>query len=190
MDRKPGLQVNRVSIIPVKFWHLLISMQVHQTDLRLCCGAMNLWCCHFTLTRRKINVYRWKNLKSETNRSKVRLFEFYGEKTPQYQQIRIVRLTVTFFSGFLLGGWKVKQLFFTNDDFSSRHDRFSILKILQKFGSLKKFDFLYHKSGPDQGKSRGYCFASYDDKAVSFKACADLEKIFQEGQRDNFCGQW
>lgn len=65
--------------------------------------------------------------------------------------------------------------FFTNDNFSSRHDRFSILKILQKFGSLKKFDFLYHKSGPDHGKSRGYCFASYDNKAVSFKACADLE---------------
>lgn len=80
--------------------------------------------------------------------------------------------------------------FFTNDNFSSRHDRFSILKILQKFGSLKKFDFLYHKSGPDQGKSRGYCFASYDNKAVSFKACADLEKNFQEdSQRDNFCGQ-
>lgn len=104
MDRKPGLQVNRVSIIPVKFQHLLISIQVHQTDLRLCCGAMKLWCCHFTLTRRKINVYRWKNLKSETNRSKVRLFKFYGEKNPQYQEIRIVRLTVTFFSGFLLGG--------------------------------------------------------------------------------------
>lgn len=115
---------------------------------------------------------------------------FIEKKTPQYQQIRTVRLQVTFFSGFLWGGWKVKQLFFTNDNFSSRHDRFSILKILQKFGSLKKFDFLYHKSGPDQGKSRGYCFASYDNKAVSFKACADLEKIFQEDQRDNFCGQW
>lgn len=116
--------------------------------------------------------------KSETNRSKAKLSKFFGKKkTPtQYQQIGIIGLTFFFF--FLWGGgWRVKQLLFTNDNFSSRCDRFSILKILQKFGSLKKFDFLYHKSGPDQGKSRGYCFASYDNKAVSFKACMDPENI-------------
>lgn len=165
MDRKPGLQVNRVSIIPVKFQHLLISIQVHQTDLRLCCGAMKLWCCHFTFTRRKINVY------TDEKNWKVRQID------PKWDYSSF--MVFCFFIGG--GGWKVKQLFFTNDNFSSRHDRFSILKILQKFGSLKKFDFLYHKSGPDQGKSRGYCFASYDNKAVSFKACADLEKHFPGG---------
>lgn len=56
----------------------------------------------------------------------------------------------------------------------SRLTEFSILKILQKFGSLKKFDFLYHKSGPDQGKSRGYCFASYDNKASAEHAMAKM----------------
>lgn len=56
----------------------------------------------------------------------------------------------------------------------SRLTEFSILKILQKFGSLKKFDFLYHKSGPDQGKSRGYCFASYDNKANAELAMAKM----------------
>lgn len=56
----------------------------------------------------------------------------------------------------------------------SRITEFSILKILQKFGSLKKFDFLYHKSGPDQGKSRGYCFASYDNKASAELAMAKM----------------
>lgn len=56
----------------------------------------------------------------------------------------------------------------------SRLTEFSILKILQKFGSLKKFDYLYHKSGPDQGKSRGYCFASYDNKASAELAMAKM----------------
>lgn len=117
--------------------------------------------------------------KSETNRSKAKLSKFFGKKkntNPISANWNCwINLFFLFFYGG--GGWRVKQLLFTNDNFSSRCDRFSILKILQKFGSLKKFDFLYHKSGPDQGKSRGYCFASYDNKAVSFKACMDPENI-------------
>nr|XP_022323592.1 probable RNA-binding protein 18 [Crassostrea virginica] len=56
----------------------------------------------------------------------------------------------------------------------SRLTEFSILKILQKFGSLKKFDFLYHKSGPDMGKPRGYCFASYENKESAELALAKI----------------
>ncbi|KAK3087321.1 hypothetical protein FSP39_004660 [Pinctada imbricata] len=40
----------------------------------------------------------------------------------------------------------------------------SLIKILQKYGKLKKFDFLYHKSGPDVGKPRGFCFVTYEEK--------------------------
>ena len=45
--------------------------------------------------------------------------------------------------------------------------RLAMVKILQKYGTLKKFDFLYHKSGPDIGKPRGYCFVTYENKHVS-----------------------
>ena len=47
--------------------------------------------------------------------------------------------------------------------------RFALLKILQKFGSLERFDYLYHKAGPDMGKPRGYCFVSYLTRQVSFE---------------------
>lgn len=56
----------------------------------------------------------------------------------------------------------------------SRLTEFSLLKILQKFGSLKKFDFLYHKSGPEQGKSRGYCFVSYESRENAERAMAKM----------------
>lgn len=35
MDRKPGLQVNRVSIFPVKLQHLLYSMQEHFNKFKI-----------------------------------------------------------------------------------------------------------------------------------------------------------
>ncbi|XP_005103562.1 probable RNA-binding protein 18 [Aplysia californica] len=43
----------------------------------------------------------------------------------------------------------------------SRMTEFSILKLTQKFGSIRKMDFVYHKSGPEKGKSKGYCFVSF-----------------------------
>lgn len=57
----------------------------------------------------------------------------------------------------------------------SRVTEFSLLKLLQKYGELSKFDFLYHKSGPDQGKPRGYCFVTYScrENAERAKKCLD-----------------
>ncbi|CAH1787523.1 unnamed protein product [Owenia fusiformis] len=46
----------------------------------------------------------------------------------------------------------------------------AMLKILQKHGDVKKFDFLTHKGGPQIGKPRGYCF-------VTFKTIADAMKV-------------
>ena len=45
--------------------------------------------------------------------------------------------------------------------------RYTLLKLVQKFGELEKFDFLYHKFGPDKGKPRGYCFVNFKNKQVS-----------------------
>lgn len=56
-----------------------------------------------------------------------------------------------------------------------RLTEFSLLKILQKYGSLKKFDLMYHKSGPDQGKHRGYCFATYKNKEEANNARQHLD---------------
>ncbi|KAK6196027.1 hypothetical protein SNE40_001331 [Patella caerulea] len=55
---------------------------------------------------------------------------------------------------------------------------FTILKLLQKFGQLVRFDFLYHKSGPDKGKSRGYCFVSYSTKEEATKALRKVNGKF------------
>ncbi|XP_033730750.1 probable RNA-binding protein 18 [Pecten maximus] len=56
----------------------------------------------------------------------------------------------------------------------SRLTEFSLLKVLQKYGHLKRFDFLLHKSGPDVGKPRGYCFASYQHRKDAEKAVKGL----------------
>ncbi|KAK3590512.1 hypothetical protein CHS0354_037559 [Potamilus streckersoni] len=56
-----------------------------------------------------------------------------------------------------------------------RITEFALLKILQKHGTLTKFDFLYHKSGPDQGKPRGYCFASFSSREEAENARRKLD---------------
>ncbi|XP_064616665.1 probable RNA-binding protein 18 [Liolophura sinensis] len=56
----------------------------------------------------------------------------------------------------------------------TRITEFTLLKLLQKYGSLDKFDFLYHKSGPDQGKPRGYCFVSYHSPEEASRAIQGL----------------
>lgn len=58
----------------------------------------------------------------------------------------------------------------------TRVTEFALLKILQKFGSLQRFDFLYHKTGPDQGKPRGYCFVTYSTKEEAEKAMRGLDR--------------
>lgn len=41
---------------------------------------------------------------------------------------------------------------------------FQLLKIVQKYGDIEKFDLLFHRSGPLAGKSRGYSFVSYKNE--------------------------
>ncbi|XP_043914212.1 probable RNA-binding protein 18 isoform X3 [Protopterus annectens] len=41
---------------------------------------------------------------------------------------------------------------------------YHLLKLLQKFGQVKQFDFLFHKSGPLEGQPRGYCFVNFETK--------------------------
>lgn len=44
--------------------------------------------------------------------------------------------------------------------------RFHLVKLLEKFGHVKQFDFLFHKSGPLEGQPRGYCFVNFNTREV------------------------
>lgn len=46
----------------------------------------------------------------------------------------------------------------------TRLTEFQLIKILKKYGNVKKFDFLFHKAGPLKGFPRGYCFVTYETK--------------------------
>ncbi|KAG2470285.1 RBM18 protein, partial [Polypterus senegalus] len=47
---------------------------------------------------------------------------------------------------------------------SDGNPRFNLIKLLEKFGKVKQFDFLFHKSGPLEGQPRGYCFVNFETK--------------------------
>lgn len=44
--------------------------------------------------------------------------------------------------------------------------RYHLVKLLEKFGNVKQFDFLFHKSGPLEGQPRGYCFVNFNTREV------------------------
>lgn len=54
-------------------------------------------------------------------------------------------------------------------------DRYHLVKLLEKFGKVKQFDFLFHKSGPLEGQPRGYCFVNFSTREVR-AACLSAYK--------------
>ncbi|XP_064457170.1 probable RNA-binding protein 18 [Ornithodoros turicata] len=65
-----------------------------------------------------------------------------------------------------------KRIWIGNLD--SRLTEFHLVKVLKKFGNVKKFDFLFHKSGPLRGHPRGYCFVTYETKAQAEEALRNI----------------
>ncbi|XP_070308445.1 probable RNA-binding protein 18 isoform X2 [Odocoileus virginianus] len=47
---------------------------------------------------------------------------------------------------------------------------YHLLRLLQKFGTVKQFDFLFHKSGALEGQPRGYCFVNFETKQEAEQA--------------------
>nr|XP_023663637.1 probable RNA-binding protein 18 [Paramormyrops kingsleyae] len=47
---------------------------------------------------------------------------------------------------------------------------YHLVKLLEKFGQVKQFDFLFHKSGPLEGQPRGYCFVNFQTKEEAERA--------------------
>ncbi|KAL1425022.1 hypothetical protein MTO96_019599 [Rhipicephalus appendiculatus] len=56
----------------------------------------------------------------------------------------------------------------------SRLTEFQLIKVLKKYGNVKKFDFLFHKAGPLKGHPRGYCFVTYETKEQAEHALSCL----------------
>ncbi|KAF7760224.1 hypothetical protein Agabi119p4_10900 [Agaricus bisporus var. burnettii] len=43
-------------------------------------------------------------------------------------------------------------------------DEYTLVQVFSKFGKITNVDFLFHKSGPQKGKPRGYAFIKYADE--------------------------
>lgn len=41
---------------------------------------------------------------------------------------------------------------------------YHLLKMVRRYGSIENFDFLFHRTGPNQGLPRGYAFVTFKDK--------------------------
>ncbi|XP_015118818.1 probable RNA-binding protein 18 [Diachasma alloeum] len=51
-----------------------------------------------------------------------------------------------------------------------RINEFQLLKIVQTYGEIEKFDLLFHRSGPQAGQPRGYAFVTYTTVEAAVKA--------------------
>ncbi|XP_072311448.1 probable RNA-binding protein 18 isoform X1 [Eucyclogobius newberryi] len=51
---------------------------------------------------------------------------------------------------------------------------YHLVKLLEKFGQVKQFDFLFHKSGPMEGQPRGYCFVNFSTREEAERAIQRL----------------
>jgi len=49
-------------------------------------------------------------------------------------------------------------------------DEYSLLQVFTKFGKIAKMDFLFHKSGTNKGKPRGYAFVEFMNEVDAARA--------------------
>ncbi|XP_067938578.1 probable RNA-binding protein 18 [Watersipora subatra] len=59
---------------------------------------------------------------------------------------------------------------------------FLLLKIVQEFGELEKFDFTYKTTGLDKGTPRGYCFVTYKYTSSTTAAIKKLNGYILKGR--------
>ncbi|KAI0052822.1 hypothetical protein FA95DRAFT_1471836, partial [Auriscalpium vulgare] len=51
-------------------------------------------------------------------------------------------------------------------------DEGTLIQIFAKYGKLARLDFLFHKTGPQKGKPRGFAFVEYADASDADRALA------------------
>ncbi|CAL8087181.1 unnamed protein product [Orchesella dallaii] len=49
--------------------------------------------------------------------------------------------------------------------------------MVQRYGTIDNFDFLFHRSGPNAGLPRGYAFVTFQDKEAAEKCLKSLDGV-------------
>jgi len=52
---------------------------------------------------------------------------------------------------------------------------FHLLKMVQRYGTIDNFDFLFHRTGPNIGLPRGYAFVTFQDKEAAETCLKSLD---------------
>lgn len=65
---------------------------------------------------------------------------------------------------------------------------YALVKLLQKYGPIEKFDLLFHRSGPLEGQPRGYAFVSYKTTGIAQRAKEQLHRKLIGNK--NICVKW
>ncbi|BGO94982.1 hypothetical protein NBRC10512_006832 [Rhodotorula toruloides] len=59
-------------------------------------------------------------------------------------------------------------------------DEYSLMQVCAKYGKIAKLDYLFHKTGPNKGKPRGYAFVEYSMREEAQRAMQALhDKLFR-----------
>lgn len=62
---------------------------------------------------------------------------------------------------------------------------YQLLKLLQKHGTIEKFDLLFHRSGPLIGQPRGYAFVTFTTKEEAAIAKTNLNNMLVGSKKIN-----
>lgn len=54
---------------------------------------------------------------------------------------------------------------------------YTMVQILKKFGPIKQFDYLVHKTGPLQGQPRGFCFVTFEKESDAARTILKLNNV-------------
>lgn len=62
-------------------------------------------------------------------------------------------------------------------------DEYALLQVFTKFGKVSKLDFLFHKTGPNKGKPRGYAFLQYLNEGDAQTALENINGKLLRGRK-------
>lgn len=54
---------------------------------------------------------------------------------------------------------------------------YQLLKLVQKHGTIEKFDLIFHRNGPQAGQPRGYAFVTYTKQEDAIFAKNNLNDL-------------
>ncbi|GAA5968553.1 hypothetical protein JCM11641_007679 [Rhodosporidiobolus odoratus] len=74
-----------------------------------------------------------------------------------------------------------KRLYIGN--LSTTVDEYLLMQVCAKHGKIAKLDYLFHKTGPQKGKPRGYAFVEYSAKEEAKRAMQALNDKVLRGRK-------